>query len=123
MSFDHYEIIPLDTFNDNLEKYFRRDKARILDKLKQNLENIPNRYEMLKSPMTIAGMKLVGLRHIKVGVSGYKGGSVTKFRICKECLDNGYYITSKVKCEFCDKDKPYRVILFDILPRSFGYNR
>lgn len=85
------------------------------------LEYTPNRHGMFKGVVTVSGLKLHGLRHVKIGVKGYKGGAAAKYRICKECLENKYYERSKVKCEFCDEDEPYRVILFDILPRGFGY--
>lgn len=121
MTSEKYEFIKLDNFTTNLDKYFRRDKKRILEKLKQLLETTPNRHAMLKGVVTVAGLKLHGLRHVKVGVKGYKGGAAAKYRICEECLENKYYERSRVKCEFCDEEKPYRVVLFDILPRGFGY--
>lgn len=121
MSSESYELIELDTFTKNIRRYFRRDDAKIREKLRQMLETAPDRHAMLKGQITVAGMKLTGLRHIKVGATGYRGGSVTRFRICEECLREKYYEESRVRCQFCDENKPKRVILFDIRPRGFGY--
>jgi len=121
MSSKPYEILELETFRKNIRKFFRKDEKKIREKLKQNLEYTPNRYQMLKGKITVAGLKLVGLRHLKVGVKGYRNGAVTRFRICEECFKEEYYKKSKVKCQFCDEDRLRRVVLFDILPRGFGY--
>jgi len=121
MSSEPYELVELDSFRKNIRKFFRKDEEKIREKLKQNLEYTPNRYQMLKGKITVAGLKLVGLRHLKVGVKGYRNGAAIRFRICKECLEEEYYKRSKVRCQFCDEDKPRRVVLFDIMPRGFGY--
>ncbi len=122
MSSEPYEIIELDIFRKNLKKFFRKNEAKIREKLIQNLEYTPNRHQMLKGNITVAGMKLVGLRHLKVGAKGYRNGAATRFRICEECLKEKYYEKSKVRCQFCNEDKSRRVVLFDILPRGFGYS-
>ena len=121
MSSELYELKELDTFTRNIRKFFKKDEARIREKLKQNLETIPNRFQMLSGQITVAGMKLVGLRHIKVGAEGYRGGSVTRFRISEECLREKYHVKSKVRCQFCNEKKPRTVVLFYIQPRGFGY--
>ena len=43
------------------------------------------------------------------------------FRICEECLREKYYEKSRVRCQFCDENKPKRVVLFDIRQKGFGY--
>ena len=121
MSSEPYELIELDTFQKNIKKYFKREEARIREGLKQKLETTPDRYQMLEGHITVAGIKLTGLRHVKVGVKGHRGGSVTRFRICEECLREKYYEKSRVRCQFCDENKPKRVVLFDIRHRGFGY--
>lgn len=121
MSSEPYELIELDTFKKNIKKYFRKDEVRIREGLKQKLETTPDRHQMLVRHITVAGMKLAGLRHVKVGVKGHRGGSVTRFRICEECLREKYYEKSRVRCQFCDENKPKRVVLFDIRQRGFGY--
>ena len=115
-----FEIKELDTFRENLRKYFARDEEKIRRVLFERLRMRPDHYQMLEGAITVAGLKFVGLRHIKIGVRGYRGGSVTLFRICEECLRERYY-EKTIRCQFCDENKPKRIVLFNIQPRKFGY--
>ena len=86
------------------------------------LETAPDRYDMLEGKITVRGVKLAGLRRMKVGVQGYRGGAVVLYRICEECLDNRYYEKSGTKCLFCKDDEREKVVLFDTYPRGHGYD-
>jgi hypothetical protein len=116
-----YEFIRLQTFEDNLKDFHRNDRAKIEGKIKEMLSIRPYEYQMLVSKIVVKGVKLAGLRHMKVGVSGIKGGAVVLYRICEECKKNGYFAKSDVQCEFCDDDKNRHIVLFDVHPRSYGY--
>jgi hypothetical protein len=117
-----YEIIELDNFTENLKEFDKHSRGKITEKLKEWLSHDPKRFPMLTGGIPILGRKLYGLRHIKIGVSGHKGGAYVLYRVCEECLDNGYWQQSKIKCEFCDPNKSKRNVLFDVRPRSFDYS-
>jgi len=118
-----YEVIPLDTYGKNLLDFDRSNQQRIRDSVTDWLGYEPQRYQMLQGAIRVAGRKFFGLRHIKIGVVGNKGGAYVLYRICEECLKNEYWKKSGVSCEFCDSSKPKRVVLFDVQPRSFDYGR
>jgi len=116
-----FEFIPVKTFEHNL-KFYQRDKDRIKTKIEEMLAQNPYRYEMLKGEITVAGVNLAGLRHMKTGVSGRRGGVYVLYRICEECKKNQYMIRGSGKaCEFCDDKKWRHVVLFNVRPRSAGY--
>jgi hypothetical protein len=116
-----YEIIPLDTYGKNLEDFDKRNQEKIKTRVDDWLGYEPKRYQMLQSAIRVAGRKIFGLRHIKIGVTGHKGGAYVLYRVCEECLKNEYWKKSKLTCEFCDPNKLNRVVLFDVQPRSFDY--
>jgi len=118
-----YEIIPLDTFARNLRDFDRRSRSKIEEKIKDWLRIKPDRYPMLHGHIYVAGRKILGLRHLKVGVKGHKGGAYVLYRICADCLEFEYWKKSDIRCQFCDESKPKRVVLFDIHSRSFDYGR
>jgi len=116
-----YEFIRVKTFDDNLKDFHRNDRAKIETKIKEMLSQRPYEYQMLVSKVTLKGVKLAGLRHMKVGVSGIKGGAVVLYRICEECKKNGYLTKSDVQCEFCNDEKSRHIVLFDVRPRAYDY--
>jgi len=118
-----YEIIPLDTYGKNLKDFDKTNQIKIENRIHDWLGYEPLRYPMLGGAIRVAGRKIFGLRHIKIGVSGYKGGAYVVYRVCEECLQNEYWKKSNLSCEFCDPAKPKRVVLFDVQPRSFDYGR
>jgi hypothetical protein len=83
----------------------------------------PYRYPMLEGRIPIRGVRLAGLRYLKVGVSGLKGGAYVLYRICEECKKNAYASTSGIQCEFCDDAKGRHIVFFDVRPRSYDYGR
>lgn len=118
-----YEIIPLDTFGRNLKDFDKSSRSKIKEKIKNWLSVKPSRYPLLHGHIRVAGVKIYGLRHVKVGVRGKKGGAYVLYRICEDCLNFEYWKKSDVRCQFCDDSKPKRVVLFDVHPRSFDYGR
>jgi len=118
-----YEIIQLHTFLKNLKDFDKSSQAKIVERVKDWLGTAPDRFPMLKGAIPLFGKKLFGLRHIKTGVRGHRGGAYVLYRICEECLNYEYWKKSNVRCEFCDSGKPKRVVLFDVQPRSFDYGR
>lgn len=119
----NYEIIQLDTFMKNLRDFDKASQTKINERIKDCLSTTPDRFPMLKGAIPLSGKKLFGLRHIKIGVKGHRGGVYVLYRVCEECLKHEYRKKSRVTCEFCDSNKPYRVVLFDVHPRSFDYGR
>jgi len=117
----HLEFIPLDTYQRNLNSFPEKDRNRIDKAITQRLAFKPTHGHMLKGVIRVSGSKLVGLRHMKVGVSTAKGGAYILYRYCKECLQNEYYIQSKIQCQFCDKTIQNRIVLFDVNIRSKDY--
>ena len=116
-----YNIVPIDNYSKNLDKFYsRKDTEKVEKGIIEKLSINPYRYGMLISKVLLqgAGIKASGLRHFKIGVRGYKGGAVVKFRICEECLKNEYY--KDLKCGFCDEN-PDQIVLFDTHPRGKGY--
>lgn len=116
-----FDFIPLETFEKNLRIFSSKDQERIKKKIVEMLGAYPYRYPSLNGSIPLRGLNFVGLRHMKVGVSGLKGGAYILYRICEECKKNGYFNRSGAKCAFCDDSKGKHVILFDIRPRSFDY--
>ena len=118
-----YEVIQLKTFLRNLHDFDKTSQEKIIERIKDWLPYRPNRFPMLQGAIPLSGMKLFGLRHIKIGVKGHRGGVYVLYRICEECLNNEYWKKSKLRCDFCDSNEPNRVVLFDVHPRSFDYGR
>ena len=119
-----YEILqPLDTFFESLQRYFpdKRRQGKIIKKIKQMLPVRPYRYKMFESDIEVSGVNLAGLRHMKVGMEGIKGGAVVYYRICEECKNNRYDKLSGVRCKFCDNEKGKHIVLFLVRPRGRGY--
>jgi hypothetical protein len=115
-----YEPIVLEAFHENLQTFPLEARVKIEDKCINLLCNYPYRFPMLKGEIKVKGLKFTGLRHMKVGVQGVKGGAFILYRICEECKKNDYAVQSGVKCEFCNgKDK--HVVLFATHIRSYGY--
>lgn len=117
-----FALHEVEAFTKSIKKYFRKQEEKIRAKIQDWLTENPYRYTMLKGKVPVRGVKLVGLRHMKVGVKGYRKGAVVLYRICEECLANGYYEKSDVQCDFCDPDVKKQVVLFDTYPRAHGYN-
>lgn len=117
-----YDLIPLDSYAEGL-KSFRKDARRKIErKVKRMLEANPRRYQMLKGVVKVRGLSFAGLRHMKVGVQGIKGGAYVLYRICEECRGNEYYLKSDARCKFCDdEDEDDHIVLFAVRPRSLGY--
>lgn len=121
---ENYRFIRVENFDRNLRDFRKRDQERILDKVYEMLSFNPKRYGMMKGKISIRGVKLTGLRHMKIGIKGVKGGAYILYRICQECKENKYIESSDRKCNFCDEDpNDNRIILFDIHLRSFDYGR
>ncbi len=120
MASNNYKIFQTETFIDSL-KPFKRDKDRIYAKIEQMLSDKPDRYERILQPITIKGVRFSGLRHMKIGIKGLKGGLVVLYRICHECLKNAYYKISQVQCSFCNEKEQKRVVLFTSYTRSHDY--
>jgi len=118
-----YEIIQLETFLRNLRDFNKSSQTKITERIKDWLSIKPARFPMLRGAIPLSGRKLFGLRHIKIGVKGHRGGVYVLYRICEECLEYEYWKKSKTRCQFCDSNKTKRVVLFDAQPRSFDYGR
>lgn len=118
-----YEFIQLDTFSKNLKDFNRSDQQKILIRIHDWLSVKPESYPMLSGAIVVSGKKIFGLRHIKIGVKGHRGGAYVLYRICCDCIEYEYWKKSKVKCQFCDPDRENRIVLFDVQPRGFDYGR
>jgi len=118
-----YEFITLDAFGQRLQRFSQRDKEKIKGKIKDMLTLYPYRFPMLSGQIPIAGLRIAGLRHMKVGVSGAKGGAYVLYRICKECKEHEFYARSDTRCAFCADTKDNHIVLFDVGPRSDDYGR
>ncbi len=116
-----YEVIPLETFSESLQSFHRKDREKIKGKIEEMLCENPYRYPMLAGKIKIKGINVEGLRRMKVGVKGVKGGAYILYRICEECKQNKYELKSDVRCKFCDDTKVKHVVLFITRLRSFGY--
>jgi mRNA-degrading endonuclease RelE of RelBE toxin-antitoxin system len=121
MNSGRYALLEIRTFSKNIKKYFRNDEDKIRAKIQEMLTINPYRYEFLKGKVIVSGLKLVGLRHMKVGIKGRHGGAVILYRICEECLEHKYYEKSDAQCDFCDEEVENQVVIFDTFPRSRGY--
>jgi len=115
------EFIPLDTYLGNLSLFHPKNQEKIKKAVIERLSFKPTHGVMLKGLIPVGGARLVGLRHMKVGVKGVKGGAYVLYRYCKECLEKGYYDKSKIRCQFCDEKEPNRIVLFDTNIRSADY--
>ena len=115
------EFIPLETYEKKLNSYHPKDKEKIEKAVFERLSFNPKHGQMLIGIQTVGGAKLIGLRHFKIGIKGVKKGVVVYYRYCKECLENSYYLRSDVQCQFCDKEKPDKIVLFLVELRSAGY--
>lgn len=122
MTSTYYEILPLDTFRKSLSSFPQKSRKKINKKIEQFLTENPYRNIMLEGVFVYKGISFAGLRRMKIGVEGYRGGVYILYRICEECRENRYYIKSNKKCEFCDDGKEKRVVLFLVRPRSMGYS-
>lgn len=119
-----YRIIQIDNFIRNLKDFNKANQKKIVDKIKEWLSVKPDRWAMLEGKIYIRGKKIFGLRHIKIGVKGYRGGAYVLYRICHECKENKYWEKSDVRCEFCtDDSEDHTVVLFDVHPRGHDYKR
>lgn len=118
-----YEFIPLDNFGERLGRFPKKNQGKIKEKIDEMLSLYPYRYPMLVGPIPIAGLRIAGLRHMKVGVSGLKGGAYTLYRICEECKKYEFYAKSDGRCAFCANTKDNHIVLFDVGPRSDDYSR
>ena len=116
-----YELIPLENFTRNLGFFHKGSQKKIWAKIEEMLSVAPYRYTMLIGKITVRGMKFYGLRHMKVGVKGIRGGAYILYRICEECKEYEYWKKSDVQCNFCDDKKGKHIVLFAVRPRSFGY--
>lgn len=117
-----YDLISLESYSDSLTSFPKTNRQKIENKVADMLQMNPKRYSMLKGKIKIRGMSFAGLRHMKVGIEGSKGGAYILYRICEECKRNRYYEKSDAKCEFCDDEKEdNRIVLFLARLRSFGY--
>jgi len=117
----HYNVVPLKSFQESLDSFPKRSQRKIKEKIEKMLTVDPYRYIMLKGIYTYKNVSFVGLRKMKTGVKGHRGGVYILYRICEECRKNGYYKKSGDKCEFCDDGMEKRVVLFIVRPRSMGY--
>ena len=115
------EFVPLETYVTNLGEKFNSVNQAKIQKGLERLDYNPLHGDMMQGPIIIAGKPVYGLRHIKIGVQGSKGGAFILYRYCKECFNNGYAVKSKITCLFCDPSKPNRIILFDVGLRGEGY--
>ena len=115
-----YNYIPLDTFCESLRSFPKNDRIKIKNKCKDVICNNPYHGKMLIGKIEIKGLKFAGLRHMKVGVKGVKGGAYILYRVCEECKKNGYAVKSGVRCKFCN-GKNKHVVLFVAHIRSYGY--
>ena len=115
------EFIPLDIYERNLNSFHPKEQEKIKKAIVERISFKPTHGSMLKGVITVSGNNLVGLRHFKIGVKGYKKGVYVLYRYCKECLDNKYYEQSKVRCQFCDEKISDRIVLFNVRPRGSGY--
>jgi len=118
-----YEFIPLDNFGQRLRRFSEKDQGKIKEKIKEMLSLYPYRFPMLTGPIPLAGLRIAGLRHMKVGVSGLKGGAYILYRICEECRKHLLYAKSDAPCAFCADTKDHHIVLFDVGPRSDDYSR
>jgi hypothetical protein len=118
-----YEFIPLDNFGQRLCQFSQDNKEGIKGKINDMLGLNPYRFSMLKGQIPIAGQRIAGLRHMKVGVSGAKGGAYVLYRICKECKEHEFYARSDTRCAFCADTKDHHIVLFDVGIRSDDYGR
>lgn len=91
-----YEIIPLDTYGKNLRDFDKNNRTKIEARIEDWLGYEPKRYLMLEGAIRVAGRKFFGLRHIKIGIVGHKGGAYVLYRVCEECLKNEYW--KKKRC-------------------------
>lgn len=124
MSSALYEILPpIETFSDSLQQYFpdKRRQEKIMKRVGEMLPVRPYHYEMFYGDIRIKGVYLTGLRHMKVGVAGIKGGAVVYYRICEECKKNKYDQISELRCKFCDDDKRRHIVLYLVRPRGRDY--
>ncbi len=118
-----YEFITLDGFGKRLQRFPPKDKEKIKDKIDEMLKADPYRFPMLRGQIPIAGLRIFGLRHMKVGVSGSKGGAYILYRICDECKKNQFHTKSDAPCAFCDGIKDNHIVLFDVGLRSDDYSK
>lgn len=119
-----YRFVRVDNFDRNLKDFRKRDQERILQKIFEMLAFDPKRYGMMTGKIKIRGLNLTGLRHMKIGIKGVRGGAYVLYRICEECRENDYFVTSDRKCDFCNEAPgDNRIVLFDIHLRSFDYGR
>lgn len=122
-----YEFVTLDNFGRRLKRFSEKDKESIKAKTEEMLTLDPYRYPMLKGQIVVSGQRIAGLRHMKVGVSGVKGGAYILYRVCEECKKNNYVSKSDGKCVFCENGpadenkRDMHIVLFDVGLRSDGY--
>jgi hypothetical protein len=118
-----YEFIPLDNFKERLGRFSEDSQKKIKTKIDEMISLNPYRYPMLIGPIPIAGLRIAGLRHMKVGVKGLKGGAYTLYRICGECKKHEFYAKSDGRCAFCANTNDNYIVLFDVGLRSDDYSK
>jgi len=116
-----YDILPLKSFQESLDSFPKISQKKINEKIEKMLTTNPYRYNMLKGIYIYKEVSFVGLRKMKTGVKGHRGGVYILYRICEECRKNRYYKKSGDKCKFCNDGIEKRVVLFVVRPRSMGY--
>jgi len=116
---ERYDIIATETSQKNLERLFdKKSCEKIKNKIQEMLRVRPYHYERL-SGQKIRGVITHGLRRMKVGVSGRRGGAVVLYMICEECRRAGHFRGNP--CSFCDNNKNKHIVILDIFPRNIGY--
>lgn len=118
-----YEFIPLDNFGQRLQSFPQMDKEKIKAKINEMLSLYPYRFPMLSGQISIVGLRIAGLRHMKVGVSGGRGGAYILYRICEECKKHNFHTKSDGACAFCANTKDNHIVLFDVGPRRDDYSK
>ena len=118
-----YEFIPLDNFGKRLNCFSEKNQGKMKEKIDEMLSLYPYRFPMLIGPIPVAGLRMAGLRHIKMGVKGVKGGAYALYRICEECKKYQFYEKSDGRCAFCADVKDNHIVLFDVGLRSDDYSK
>lgn len=121
MNSTQYEIRALKSFQKSLARFPEKSQKRIKNKIEEILTKNPYRYGILTGIYKYKGLSFTGMRKMKTGLEGHKGGVYILYRVCKECRENRYYIKSGLKCEFCEDGIDKRIVLFIAAPRSSGY--
>lgn len=107
-----YERAETTEFLSNFTKFLDKETQRkVIQKIEEMICPDPYRYPMLKGP------KFRGIRRMKMGAKGYKGGIRILYVIAEESEKNDY----GYKCPACDKKGCKHIILLNVLPRRLAY--